>query len=340
MKNLRYVFILLITTSSFGFVYGQSEIGLPNSKRLKKPTKYKALNYLYAISGKYTLAGIHNREPNSNPSKWTEEIKNTTGKYPGLWSGDFLFQADNIANRQIMINEAVKQWEQGAVVNIMWHACNPALKQPCGWDNQGVLSKLTDAQWTALLTDGTAINGRWKTMMDEVAGYLQQLKDKNVEVLFRPLHEMNQGVFWWGGRPGAMGTRKLYQLTHDYLTKTKGLSNLIWVWDLQDFETLAADVVEYNPGGDYWDVLALDIYDDKSGFSEEKYNLMVKAGGSKPIAIGECQKYPTAQILAKQPKWTFFMGWSELVFSHNTIPQIDALIKAKNVITLDEMNGW
>ncbi|MGV8878112.1 MAG: glycoside hydrolase family 26 protein [Sphingobacteriaceae bacterium] len=340
MKNLRYIFVLLITTGSFSFVYGQSEIGLPNSKRLKKPTKFKSLNYLYAISGKYTLAGIHNREPNSKPSRWTEEVKNTTGKYPGLWSGDFLFQADNIANRQIMINEAVKQWEQGAVVNMMWHACNPALEQPCGWDKQGVLSKLTDAQWMALLTDGTPINTRWKIMMDEVAGYLQQLKDKNVEVLFRPLHEMNQRVFWWDGRPGAEGTRKLYQLTHDYLTKTKELSNLIWVWDLQDFETLAADVVEYNPGDDYWDVLALDIYDDKSGFSEEKYNLMVKAGGGKPIAIGECQKYPTAEILAKQPKWTFFMGWSELVFSHNTKPQIDALIEAKNVITLDEMNGW
>ena len=47
--------------------------------------------------------------------------------------------------------------------------------------------------------------------------YLQQLKDAGVPVLFRPLHEMNEGWAWWGGRPGADGSAKLYQITHDYL---------------------------------------------------------------------------------------------------------------------------
>ena len=325
---------------AIGVFISASVSAQPDTKKLKGPTKFKTLNYLYAISGKYTISGIHNREPNATPAKWTDTVQLATGKTPGLWSGDFLFQEENIANRQTMINEAVVQWKKGSVINIMWHACNPALAQPCGWNNQGVLSKLTDGQWKELLTDGTVINTRWKTMMDEIAGYLQQLKDKKVEVLFRPLHEMNQGVFWWGGRPGAEGTRKLYQLTHDYLTKTKKLNNLIWVWDIQDFKNLAKDAEDYNPGAEYWDVAALDVYDDKSGYSEEKYQIMVKAGGGKPIAIGECQKYPTAAILSKQPKWSFFMGWSELVFKHNTVAEIKNLISAPNVVSLDEMKGW
>jgi mannan endo-1,4-beta-mannosidase len=329
--NLLFIIGLLISVNAFA---------QPDTKKLKGPTKFKTLNYLYAISGKYTISGIHNREPNATPAKWTDTVQLATGKTPGLWSGDFLFQEENIANRQTMINEAVVQWKKGSVVNIMWHACNPALAQPCGWNKQGVLSKLTDEQWKELLTDGSAINVRWKTMMDEIAGYLQQLKDKKVEVLFRPLHEMNQGVFWWGGRPGAAGTRKLYQLTHDYFTKVKKLDNLIWVWDIQDFKNLAKDAEDYNPGADYWDVAALDIYDDKSGFSDEKYQIMVKAAGNKPIAIGECQKYPTAEVLKKQPKWTFFMGWSELVFKYNSVPEIRGLIEAPNVVSLDEMKGW
>lgn len=337
MKNFKHSLVLLTLIGLAQATFAQTKL---SDKTLKGPTRFKSLNYLYQVSGKYTISGIHNREPNSEPKKWTEEVKKTTGKYPGLWSGDFLFQSENIANRQIMINEAAEQWKKGSIVNIMWHACNPALEQPCGWDKQGVLSKLSDEQWSQLLTEGTLINTRWKSMMDEIALYLQQLKDKKVEVLFRPLHEMNQGVFWWGGRPGAEGTRKLYQLTHDYLTKTKKLDNLIWVWDIQDFKTLAKDAVDYNPGEQYWDLLALDIYDDKSGFSQEKYDIIVKASGNKPIAIGECQKYPTAEILSKQPKWTFFMGWSELVFSHNSTAEIDSLMKAKNVISLDEMKGW
>ncbi|QCR24800.1 glycoside hydrolase [Pontibacter sp. SGAir0037] len=302
--------------------------------------RFKTLDYLYRISGTKTIAGIHNREPNASPARWTEEIYKTTGQYPGLWSGDFLFQEENIANRSLMIEEAIRQWEKGAVINIMWHACNPAFEQPCDWNNgKGVLSNLDDAQWNELITDGTALNIRWKVMMDEVAVHLNVLKKHGVEVLWRPLHEMNQGKFWWGGRPGENGTRKLYQITHDYLTHTKGLTNLIWVWNVQDFPNLATDVNLYNPGDTYWDVATLDIY-DQSGFTPEKYSIMAGVAGDKPIAIGECGKYPTAAQLEAQPKWTFFMGWSELVYEKNTEEDLRELLANERVLTLDQLQGW
>jgi mannan endo-1,4-beta-mannosidase len=107
--------------------------GLYNIASAQVKTKFKTLNYLYSISGSKTIAGIHNREPNASPARWTNAIDSVTGKFPGLWSGDFLFQQENIANRQLMVDEALRQWEKGAVVNIMWHACNPASTEPCGW---------------------------------------------------------------------------------------------------------------------------------------------------------------------------------------------------------------
>ncbi|WP_288424140.1 glycosyl hydrolase [uncultured Spirosoma sp.] len=301
-----------------------------------QPTRFNSLNYLYSISGKTTATGQHNREPSAQPAKWTNRIDSLTGHYPKLWSGDFLFQADNIANRGVMIAEAKRQWKKGALINLMWHACNPARSQPCGWDSTGVLSRMTDQQWQQLLTDGTPINTRWKQMMDEVAVYLQDLEDSGVEVFFRPLHEMNQGLFWWGGRRGASGTAQLYRLTHDYFTKTKGLSNLIWVWDMQDFLSLATDLTDYNPGNDYWDVAALDLYDSGTGYSDYKYNAMLKVAGNKPIAIGECQVLPTPAQLATQPRWTFFMGWAELVFSFNTPTVIKELYNSKEVENLND----
>ncbi len=331
-KNLFSVFICFIICLEVCTAQNKAEL----SKSDRSAKHYKILDYLYSISGKKTMAGIHNREPNDSPANWTIHMFEVTGKFPALWSGDFLFQQENIANRQMMVNEALNQWKKGAVINIMWHACNPALEEPCGWDNKGVLSHLTDDQWNELLTDGSAINKKWKAMMDEIAGYLKYLQDNRVEVLFRPLHEMNQGVFWWGGKPGENGTSKLFRLTHDYFTNTKGLNNLIWIWDIQDFKTLAKDAVDYNPGPDYYDVAALDVYDDSSGYSMEKYNIMMRASGGKPIAIGECQKYPTAALLTEQPKWTFFMGWSELVFKMNTTEELNALMHAPNIITLDK----
>ena len=298
-------------------------------------TSFKTLDYLYSISGKYTVAGQHNKEPNAIPDKWTNEIYSITGKYPGLWSGDFLFQEENIKNRQLMINEAVKQWHNGAIINLMWHACNPAFAEPCAWDSAGIMSHLTDEQWKELITDGTPLNDSWKKRMDQVAVFLQELEDKGVEVLFRPLHEMNQGAFWWGGRKGPDGTAALYRITHDYFTRTKGLENIIWVWDMQD---MSRDFAEYNPGDSYWDVFGFDVYD--KGYDASWYQYILPIAGDKPMAIGECAKLPSPGVLAAQPRWTFFMVWAELVVESNTREEILRIYNAPAVLTRDELPGW
>ena len=44
--------------------------------------KFPVLDYLTAISGKSVVAGIHNREPNSQPALQTKQIHQATGKYP------------------------------------------------------------------------------------------------------------------------------------------------------------------------------------------------------------------------------------------------------------------
>lgn len=295
----------------------------------------KVLPYLQRISGTKTLAGQHNREPNAEPTKWTDYIRQTTGKYPALWSGDFLYQQENIDNRWQMIREAGRQYGQGAVVNIMWHACPPGSGEPCNWD-PGLLNQLlTDAQWQELITDGTPLNQAWKARMDDIAVYLQYLKEQKVEVLFRPLHEMNQGKFWWGGRPGPQGTARLYQITHDYLTRTKGLTNLIWVWDMQD---MSRDFAEYNPGDDYWDVFAFDVYGQ--GYSKSWYDYILPIAGKKPMAIGECAQLPTPAMLAQQPRWVFFMGWAELVQEKNSVKTIRNCYNDPRVLTRNELPKW
>jgi mannan endo-1,4-beta-mannosidase len=239
-----------------------------------------------------------------------------------------------------MINEAKAQWARGSLINIMFHACPPTQAEPCQWEG-GVKSTLSDAQWQELITNGTTLNTNWKRRLDVVASYLQDLKNSGVEVYFRPLHEMNQGVFWWAGRTGANGTARLFQITHDYLRNTKGLTNLIWVWDLQDFSSLSSDLAAYNPGGSYWDILALDMYySDGQGYTSAKYNAVVNAAGGKPIAIGECEVLPSPSLLSAQPKWSFFMGWSELVFNKNSTAAIQQAYTAGNVVSQNEMPGW
>jgi mannan endo-1,4-beta-mannosidase len=298
-------------------------------------TASKTLEFMKSISGKMTLAGQHNKEPNTDPDRWTRFIKETTGKYPALWSGDFLFQQENIEARWNMIHEARNQWEHGAVINLMWHACPPDEGEPCGWDPGLLNAQLSDEQWAELITDGSPLNEAWKARMDDIAIYLQYLEDNGVEVLFRPLHEMNQGKFWWGGRPGPEGTARLYQITHDYFTETKGLENLIWVWDMQD---LSRGFEAYNPGDAYWDLFGFDIYGE--GYDPSWYNYILPIAGDKPMAIGECARLPSPAILEAQPRWVFFMPWAELVQESNTTEQILEIYNDPAVITRDEMPGW
>jgi mannan endo-1,4-beta-mannosidase len=295
----------------------------------------QTLKFLESISGAYTLSGQHNKEPNSDPDRWTRYIRETTGSYPALWSGDFLFQQENMDARWIMIREARSQWDHGAVINLMWHACPPDQGEPCGWDPGILNAQLDDDQWVELTTDGTPLNLAWKSRMDTVAIYLRYLEEHGVEALFRPFHEMNQGKFWWGGRPGPKGTALLYRITHDYFTDTLGLTRLIWVWDMQD---LSRDFEAYDPGREYWDVFGFDVYDQ--GYDPWWYNYITALIGNRPMAIGECAELPGPEILNSQPRWVFFMPWAELVKESNSREEIIDLYKDPRVLTRDEMPGW
>lgn len=274
------------------------------------------VNYLAGISGRSTIAGQHNREPNSDPTKYTRVAQQITGQTPGLWGGDFLFSPDDVNHRQTMISEAIRQWQAGSVVTLTWHMCPPTVGSTCGWDSGGILSHLSDSQWNQLVTTGSSLNNAWKRRLDEAVPYLQQLKNAGVPALFRPLHEMNQGWSWWGGRPGVNGSRKLYQITRDYLVATKGLTNLVWVWNLKDLSGGEGQTGNYWPGAAYVDLASLDVWVAKQP-TTSWYQAMLGIAGGKPIALGEVGQVPSVSLLQAQPRWTYFMVWAEYLTDPN-----------------------
>ncbi|AKJ27206.1 mannan endo-1,4-beta-mannosidase [Caldimonas brevitalea] len=308
---------------------------LVSSYKVTKVTQqvgFKTLNYLKSISGKSIVAGQHNdQKDGTGVTTYTNKVKDITGKLPGLWSGDFNFHG-NDGMRWEVVHEAERQFKAGALVNLMWHVCPPTQDDGCGWEG-GIKSHLSDQQWNDLITDGGELNRKWKARMDEVAVYLQYLEDKGVEVMWRPLHEMNQGNFWWGGRTGPNGTRRLYQITRDYMVKVKGLTNLIWEWNVQDLSTNYAD---YNPGSDYFDVASLDCYGD--GYYNMSYYEALRAqAGGKPMGIGESFHVPSASVIENLRDMTFFMIWSYGLQQNNSDQAIKDTYYNPRVITLDEL---
>ncbi|MEW9552245.1 glycosyl hydrolase [Nonomuraea sp. NPDC050783] len=292
--------------------------------------------YLAGISGRYTLSGQHNREPNSDPTKYTRLAQGITGQTPGLWGGDFLFSAADVAARSTMISEAIRQWQGGSVVALTWHMCPPTTGPTCGWDSSGVLSHLSDGQWSQLVTDGTALNNAFKSRLAEAVPHLRRLQDAGVPVLWRPVHEMNDGWSWWGGRPGANGSRRLYQITRDYFT-AQGLTNLVWVWNVKDLNM--GSIGQYWPGAGYADVATLDVW-VKMEPSAADYQAMLGVAGGKPIALAEVGRAPRPALLDAQPRWTWFMVWAEWLIdpAYNTNASVQASYFGPRVLNRGEFS--
>jgi mannan endo-1,4-beta-mannosidase len=306
---------------------GKVAVVRPNAVVNDSATPASVLAYLKSIEGNHTVAGQHNAEPNSEPAQYTNEVDSITGVYPGLWGGDFLYEADSIAARQTMINEAETQWANGSLVTLMWHECPPTMSEPCDWTQvESQNGALSGSQWQQLVTNGSALNTAWKNELNIIVPYLQQLKNAGIPVLWRPLHEINDGWSWWGGTPN---TAALWRLTYNYLVNAEGLTNLIWVWSAKDSGSTSA-LSTYYPGDQYVDVVGLDPWDNSFPTSAW-YSAIQNIAGSKPIALAEVGTLPNPGQLSSQPDWTYFNEWADyLTDSHGGSPtgNTNASIKA------------
>jgi len=62
------------------------------------------------------------------------------------------------------------------------------------------------------------------------ADYLKQLSDQKIPVLWRPLHEIDGGWFWWTCAKDAKITAEPWKITFNYLVNTRGFHNMLWVY--------------------------------------------------------------------------------------------------------------
>jgi mannan endo-1,4-beta-mannosidase len=301
------------------------------------PEARALLRYLYAISGRHTLSGQHNYA--NSISRWTDRAYDFTGKYPAVFGQDFGFEGgadkDSIEARPALIEEAKRQYRNGAVVVLTWHALRPTDDEPVSF-RQSVQGQLTDFEWSELLTPGTQLYERWCAQVDLIAGYLKQLRDARVPVLWRPYHELNGKWFWWGGRPGPSGSSALYRQLYDRFVNHHKLNNLIWVWNAnapRGEPSVAAAYADFFPGLEYADVLAADVYGE---FSQSHYEDLLALAADKPVALGEVGAVPSPAVLKAQPKWTWFMIWSDLVEWANSVESLRETFDAASVLHRDD----
>jgi mannan endo-1,4-beta-mannosidase len=281
------------------------------------PEAVALLKFLHGISGTHTLTGQHNY-PNTKDAS-TREALQVSGKVPAIFGQDFGFAApgdkDAVSARPDIIAEVKRQYEKGSIITLCWHAVRPTEDEPVTFRGS-VQGKLTDSQWNDLITPGTELNRRWCAQVDVIAGYLKQLQDAHIPVLWRPYHEMNGNWFWWGGRRGDRGTTVIYRQLFDRLVNHHKLNNLIWIWSVDRPSTPERQFADFFPGTNYFDVAALDVY--RRDFQQSYYDDLLKLSAGKPIALAEVAPAPTIDILRQQPKWAWWMIWAQMARGRDT----------------------
>ena len=176
-----------------------------------------------------------------------------------------------------------------------------------------------------MVTPGTKEHERTIEDLKRHADYLEKLADARVPVLWRPLHEIEGGWFWWSDTERPENTAALWRMMYDYLVNDRELHNLIWVYS----SALKAgrhgkdvEVIEYRkrfyPGDEYVDIAGIDIYvnrwfgwpDFRESAYPKAYDIIHQIAPNKMHALCECQGLPDPDILSKEgPKWLYCLPW-------------------------------
>lgn len=246
------------------------------------------------------------------------------GKIPAILGADIDYYGGGTPYN---LPRLIDHWNNGGLVELTWHAANPANNNVWTWPINTPTVNLPD-----VYTPGNTTYNNFRSHLVLVGDALQTLRDQGVVVLFRPLHEMNSGnplqlvgypsVFWWGGKDYNQ-YKTLWKYVFNYFTNTRGLTNIIWVYSVCEWW---GHEIDYYPGSDYVDIVGYDYYAEDGRFPRvAEYGNLLSLG--KPFALTElgqcdggddwssCINKDTRNIIndikSNMPNVVYWMNWDD-----------------------------
>lgn len=289
------------------------------------------LSYLSDLSGKGIISGQHDYL--ESPDEFNYKLKNASGQFAVLHGYELgainnQSEATIAKQRQAVINSAIKWYKGGGIVAMTFHQNLPGTSPE--WSN--VKMSLSQEEFNAYVTPGTPQYKALIAELDEVAGYLGELRDAGVPVLWRPYHEMNGNWFWWGQKDNFA---QLWDIVYDRMVNTHKLNNLLWVWNPNAPNEWTEAYGNYYPGAAKVDILAADIYNND--YKQSYYENLLKLAEGKPIGIGESGELPDPVILSQtQSNWVYTMTWGKMLLENNNLQKIQSFMNDKYTVSRDD----
>ncbi len=340
------------------------------------PEAQSLMNYMASVYGEHIISGqqeIYNYGPHDFEYEF-DYIENLTGELPAIRAFDYLNEANILYGSVDGTTDRMIDWveNKGGIITASWHITVPKDftnfelgKTTIDWSQATYAPKDTDFDTSQILVEGSKEREYWMACLDKLAESIQKLEDRNIPLIFRPLHEAEGGGgetgswFFWG-QDGSAVYKELWRLTYDTLVKDYGLHNIIWEWNSYNFATSA----DWYPGDDYVDIIGYDKYSctdwstgspvlhhNDSSYASTFYGIMEKYGSNKMVAMAENDSFSTLEnITNDKAGWLYFCTWydggtdsygnsvdflSDPIF--NTAEDTKNMYQSEYCITLDEL---
>jgi mannan endo-1,4-beta-mannosidase len=297
--------------------------------------------FLSKTYGKVILSGQYGGDIEFN------RIKSVSGKTPLIRGFDLIeYSPSRVAHgaTSTETENAIAWYGQKGIVTFAWHwnAPKDLIDQPgkewwrgfyteaTTFDVTKTMNNTASEEYTLIIRD-----------IDAIAVQLKKLKDANVPVLWRPLHEAEGAWFWWGAK-GPEPCKWLWKVVFDRLVNYHQLDNLIWVWT----STASPAAADWYPGDDYVDIIGADIYLPAGTYTSNFImfdNLASIFGGKKIITLSENGPMPDAErLFIERAAWNWFCTWGGSFITDglsNSAAHINTVFNHEYVITLDELDN-
>jgi mannan endo-1,4-beta-mannosidase len=269
----------------------------PANPNARAPVR-QLLNYLASVYQKKTLTGFATLSIDSDSYSGINYV--VTGKREAIQALDMQWTDLSSAGLQRIVDDYRRT---GTILGFHHHWF---FNGESAWKDQ----RTNQVNVAAVITAGTPEHTEAMAELAKVADALRYLDDHDVPVLWRPLHELSGGWFWWTDLDHPENTAALYRMIYNYFTVDRQLNNLLWVWN-----TGGNIDARFYPGDQFVDIIGDDIYnsDFRNGRKEywNSWNALKAVAPSKMIALCECGELPNPDLMQSgaTPPWLYALMW-------------------------------
>jgi len=289
------------------------------------PAARRVFHYLESVYQKKVLAGY-------NVYVHTPDDYEQTGKQAAVWGRDIRWLGDT---KEVIQHARRHRY----ILTLHWHWF-------FGGDSAWTGKRKTPVDVGRVVTPGTPEHRQALAEMDAAADKLQAFRDAGVPVLWRPLHEIDGGWFWWTDKKKPENTAALWRLMYDHFTRTRRLNNLIWVYSAGVGKGDAEYRKRFHPGAAYVDILGIDIYGVDVKKADPKYwdyyKIMSQVSPGKMLAYCECDAIPNPDLMqkGKLPKWLYALPWWGTPSPRRPVDWARMAMRHPLIVTLDQLPAF